>query len=125
PAARQFSRKLFLAPREADALDHRMRRRRRMWDPVEARHEFQILAYREILVEAEALGHVADVAFDLVRLRADVIAQAGAAALIGCEQPAQHADGRRLARPVGAEKAVDLPALHPHREVAYDLATPE
>src|SRR5262249_28604277 len=70
-------------------------------------------------------GHVADVALDRVRLRADVVAQAGAVALVGGEQPAQHADGGGLAGAVGAEEAVDLAALHPHRQVAHDRAVAE
>ncbi len=37
-------------------------------DAVHAGHELQILADGEILIEAEALGHVADVALDLVGL---------------------------------------------------------
>src|SRR5262245_19660577 len=102
-----------------------MRRLRRAGDPVETRDEFQILAHREVLIEAEALGHVADMALDLVRLAADVVAEAGAAALVWREQAAQHPDGGGLAGAVGAEKAVDLPALHPHRQVAHDLAAAE
>ena len=78
-------------------------------DPVEARDEFQVLAHREILVEAEALRHVADMALDLVGFGADVVAETGAAALVRGQQPAQHADGGGLARAVGAEEAVDSP----------------
>ena len=33
-------------------------------------------------------------------------------ALGRCDQAKQHADSRRLARPVGAEEAVDLPGGH-------------
>ena len=71
------------------------------------------------------LGHVADVALDLVGLAADVVAETGAAPLVGCKEPAQHADGRGLARAVGTQKAVDLPAPHLHREIAHDLAAVE
>ena len=42
------------------------------------------------------------------RLADDVVAEAGAAAAVGDEQAAQHADGRRLAAAVGAEKPADL-----------------
>src|SRR5262249_16911495 len=92
---------------------------------VEARDEFQVFAHREILVEAEALRHVAHVALDLVRLGADVVAEAGAVAFVRGEQPAQHPDGRGLARPVGTEEAVDFPALDPHGQVAPDLPAVE
>ena len=114
PATRELAGKLRLAAFESKPLDHRARRRCRVGDPVEARDEFQVLAHREILVEAEALRHVADVALDLVRLGADVVAEAGAAAFVRSEQPAQHPDGRGLARAVGAEEAIDFAPLDPH-----------
>src|SRR5262249_17366850 len=125
PATRELAGKRRLAAFESEPLDHRARRRCRVGDPVEARNEFQVLAHREILVEAEALRHVANVALDLVRLRADVVAEAGAAAFVRSEQPAQHPAGRGLARAVRAEEAIDLAALDPHRQVAHDLASVE
>ena len=125
PAARELAGKLLLAAREPEPLDHRARRRGRLRQPVKARDEFQVLAHREVLVEAEALGHVADMALDLVGLGADVVAETGALALVGREQPAQHADGGGLARTVGTEESVDLAALDLHREVAHDLAAAE
>ena len=125
PAARQLARELLLAPGEPEPLDHRARRRARIGEPIEPRDEFEVLAHREVLIEAEALRHVADVALDLVGLGADVVAEAGAVALVGREQPAQHADGRGLAGAVGAEEAVDRAALDLHRQVAHDLAAAE
>src|SRR5262249_49540956 len=92
---------------------------------IEARDEFQVLAHREILIEAEALRHVADVVLDLVRLCADVVAEARAATFVGSEQTAQHADGRGLARPVRPEEAVDLSALDAQRQIAHGLAPVE
>src|SRR4051812_16029517 len=62
---------------------------------------------------------------DLVGLRDDVVAEARAAALVGREQPAQHADGGGLARTVWSEEAIDRSALHLHREVMHDLAPAE
>src|SRR5262249_46974289 len=62
---------------------------------------------------------------DLVRLGADVIAEAGAMAFVGREQTAQHADGRGLARAVGPEESVDLPTLDAHRQVAHGLTPVE
>ena len=93
--------------------------RDRLGDAVDAGDEFQVLAHREVLVEAEALGHVADLALDLVGLGADVVAEAGAVAFVGREQPAQHADGGGLAGAVGPEEAVDRAALDLHRQVAH------
>src|SRR5439155_18663354 len=87
--------------------------------------EFEILAHRKVLVEAEALRHVADVALDLARLRADVVAEAGALAFVRREQASQHADGRGLAGAVRTQKAIDRAALDLHRQVAHDLAPVE
>ena len=71
------------------------------------------------------LGHIADVALDLVGLGADVQTQALTVPLVGREQPGQHADGRGLAGTVGSEKAVDLAALDLHGEIAHDRAAIE
>jgi hypothetical protein len=55
---------------------------------VDARDEIEVLPDAEVLVVAEALRHVADVALDLVLLVPDVIAEAGARAGVGREQAA-------------------------------------
>src|SRR5262249_57230141 len=102
PATRELACKLRLATLESEPLDHRARRRRRVGHAVEACDEFQVLAHRKILVEAEALRHVAHVALDLLRLGADVEAEAGAVAFVRGEQPAQHPEGRGLARSAAA-----------------------
>src|SRR5271165_1092869 len=96
-----------------------------MRDAVDAGDELQVLPHREVLVQAEMLRHVAYMALDLVGVGADVVAEAGAAARVRREQAAQHADSRRLAGAVGAEKAVDLPALHLNGEIAHHLPAVE
>src|SRR5262249_4390872 len=68
-----------------------------------------------------ALRHVADLALDLVGLLDHVEAEAGAAAVAGRQQPAEHADRRRLAAAVRSEEAVDLALLHAQREVLDDV----
>ena len=93
---------------------------RRIGEAVHARHELQVLQDGEVLVEAEALRHVADVALDLLASRADVVAERRAAAAVRRQQPAQHAQRGGLAGAVGAEEAVDLAALDAHGEVAHD-----
>jgi hypothetical protein len=72
----------------------------RIGHTIDAGDELQILADRQIGIEAEALGHVTHIALDLIALRADVVAKAGAAARVRREQPAQHADGGGLAAAV-------------------------
>ena len=79
----------------------------------------------KILVEAEVLRHVADARLDLRGFSADVVTEAVAAAFVGREQAAQHADGGGLAGAVGAEKAVDGAALDLHRQVMHHLAAAE
>jgi len=101
PAAGELSRDLLLAALQTEPLDHRLGGGFRPRQAVNAGDEFEILPHRQVLVEAEALGHVADAGFDFRRLGADVEAEAGTAAAIGREQPAEHADGRGLAGAVG------------------------
>src|SRR5262249_56664598 len=97
PATGELAGELRLATLESEPLDHRARCCRRVGHTVEACDEFQVLAHREILVEAETLRHVAHVALDLVRLGADVVTETGALAFVRGERPAQHPDGRGLA----------------------------
>jgi len=58
----------------------------------------------------------------LAALGQDVHAEAGAAAGIGREQPAQHADGGGLAASVGAQEAADLAAPYPDVDAVDDGA---
>ncbi len=83
PAAGEFSCDLLLTALQAEPRDHRVRRRRRPLHAVDARDEFEVLAHREIVVEAEALRHVTDAVLDLHRLGANVVAETGAVACIG------------------------------------------
>ena len=66
PAARQLAGELVGASREPEPPDGLGRRPPRVRHAIDARHEFEILADRQVVVEAEALRHVADVALDLV-----------------------------------------------------------
>ncbi len=119
PAARQFAGDLLLAAGEAEPLDRRARGGDRLVDAVDAGDEFQVLAHRKVLIQAEALGHVADLALDLVGFGEDVVAEAGAGPLVGRQQPAQHADGGGLAGAVRSQEAVNRAALDLHGKVAH------
>jgi hypothetical protein len=92
---------------------------------VKARDKVKVLADGEVVPVREALRHVADAALDLGRLLEDVVAQAGAAAAVGREQPAHHADRRGLAAAVGAEEAEDLAARDLHGEIAHHVLIAE
>src|SRR5438128_9903817 len=89
PAAREFARDLLLAAGEPQPLNGLAGGLRRVFDAVDARDELEVLAHRQVLIEAEALRHVADVQLDLVGFGADVVAETGAAARIRGEQAAQ------------------------------------
>ena len=125
PAAGQQPGDLVLAAGEAEMLDHLARCLGRLRQPVDARDELQVLLHREVLIETEALRHVADLALDLLGLGADVVAQTSAGALVGRQQTAQHADRGGLAGAVGAEKAVDGAALDLQRQIADHRAAVE
>ena len=117
PAARERAGELVRAVGEAEPLQRLGHPLAPPVQGVEAGDEVEVLPDGEILVEAEALGHVADLALDRPRLVDDVVAEAGAAAAVGRQQAAQHADGRGLAAAVGAEEAADLAALDLDAEV--------
>ena len=125
PAAGQLAGELLLAAGQAEPFDGGARCGDRLRDAVDAADELEILAHRQVLIQAEALRHVADLALDLVGLGADVVAEAGAGAFIRRQQAAQHADRGRLAGAVRAEEAVDRAALDLHREVAHHRAAVE
>ena len=77
-------------------------------EPVDAAEEPDVLIDGQLLVEREALRHVADAALDAFGIAADVDAVDRGRAARRLQQPAQHADRRGLAGAVAAEKAEDL-----------------
>src|SRR5712671_6979928 len=83
PAARERSRDLLSASFKTKSRTHVASGPRRIADAVDARNELEVLAHREILIEAEALRHVADLLLDLFRLGPDVVTEARAASLVG------------------------------------------
>src|SRR5262249_7109131 len=125
PAARERARQL-IAPRcQTETLE-------RLVDPllqrlhvVHAADEIEVLANREILVEAETLGHVANALLDLGRLRPNVETEAGTLAGVRGQQSAEHADRRGLAAAVRAEKSHDDAARHFDIEIVDDRLVAE
>ena len=83
PAAGQQPGDLVLAAGETEMLDHLARRIDRLRQAIDARDKLQVLLHRKVLVEAEALRHIADLALDLLGLGADVVAETSAGALVG------------------------------------------
>ena len=126
PAAGQLAGELVLAAGEPEPGDRALAPRLcGSGHAIDARHEFEILADRQIGIEAEALRHVADIALDLVLLGENVVAEAGAFAGIRREQPAQHAERRGLAAAVRPEKAVNLALRHFEAQIAHHGARTE
>ncbi len=119
PAAGQGAGELAGEAPEPHALERLLDDFPTLLHAVNARHEIEIFADAEILVQTEALCHVADVRLDFVGLGEDVVAETGAAPGIGAQQPAEHADEGRLAAAVRTEKPVNLPALDLQGEVLH------
>src|SRR3989344_2059276 len=122
PAARHGAHALVVAAFvvEGELLDQLGHPTGHVLDAVELADELQVLAHRQVAVEAEVLGHVAQQRLDLGRLGGDVEAQAGAAPRGQWHEAAHHADGGGLARAVGAEEAVELAFLDGHVELVDD-----
>src|SRR5262249_40150417 len=75
PSAREFARELILATSQAKLLDRFARPTRRVVQPEDARHEFEVLPNREVLIEAEALRHVADMLLDQPAFGQNVVSE--------------------------------------------------
>ncbi len=130
PTAGELTGKLVLPLRQTESRDALTHRVPAVLQGIHARDEIQVLCNRQILPETETLGHVADLTLDGLTFADDIKAEACAAAFIRTEQAAEHADDRRLAAAVRAEKAADLARanLQAHvvdgREVAETLGHP-
>ena len=90
-------------------------------DLVDAAEEIYVLLHRQVFVEGETLAHVADLLLDILRFADDVETGHPPLSTAGFKDAAEHADGGRFPRPVGAEKSEDLPLpdveAHPvHRD---------
>ena len=81
--------------------------------------ELQVFAHRQVFVQREALGHVADPAAQCFRLLRHGQAQHLDPPSTRLQQPAQHADGGRLSGSVRPQEAVHLPARHAQVDVVH------
>ena len=110
PATGQTSRELSALALEAGELEHPALARladlaRHL---VDAREKVEVLVDREVVVERELLGHVAELLADVLGAQLTDLARQAHLARARFQQAAEHLDGGRLARAVGAEQAVDL-----------------
>jgi hypothetical protein len=108
PAARKVSGELVRPPGQTHSRHHILHRLPAVAHPIDPGDEIEVLEHREILVEAEALGHVTDLTANAGRIRDDVQPETGSAAAVRRQQTAEHADRRRFAAAIGAEEAADL-----------------
>ena len=91
----------------------------RLSQVVQARMQFHIFAHGEVLVKVHMLWHNTDEFFDGLRLligRHTVVQNLPAG---GLALEREHAYGRGLACPVGAEQAKDFPLSHTKGKVVY------
>jgi hypothetical protein len=97
---------------------------------VKPTEEPQVLDRRQIGVDGQVLGHVADRSLHGPGLGVEVATDHLDRATVSSEQAAQHRDGRGLARTVGAEQAIGLPGrdreadIVDHRPFAVALDQP-
>ena len=116
PAARKRASELMAARGQAEILE-RLATASRLGEVVEPGDEIEVLLDRQVLVEREPLGHVADLALDTAAAADDVVAEHRPLAGVRRQKPADHADRGGLARAVGAEKADDLARRHFQRDM--------
>src|SRR3546814_5639155 len=88
-------------------------------ETVDAGGELDVLLDRQVLVEREALSHVAGLALDGGGVGDDVEAERGAVAAVRGEQAAEHAKRRRLARTVGARSEEHTSELQTLMRISY------
>ena len=78
-----------------------------------------IFPHREVVVEREALAHVADAAFDPLSFAHHVVTGDRTASRRGIAQSAQHPHGGGLSGAVGAEESEDFAPRHIERNAVY------
>ena len=76
-----------------------------------------ILAHGEVVVEREALTHVANVLLDVLKLVNDVATRHAPRAGCGATQPCEHVHGCGLAGSVGAEETEHFTTAHTETDV--------
>src|ERR1700674_6060652 len=85
---------------------------------MDARQEQQLLCHLHLRIQTALLGQVAE---GMADVRVHRLARPAHRAAIGPEDVEHHADGRRLARAVGAEKAEDGAWLRGERTLRHGL----
>src|SRR5881396_146552 len=120
-AAGELARELARVPAEVAEAQHLLDACRAVGagDHVDARIEHEVLLDRQVVVQREALRHVADGRLDTLGIAAQIDAQHAPLALRRLEDPTQHAERRRLPGAVGSEEAVQLAASDAEVETVH------
>ena len=125
PTAGELARELVFTMREAEVFEPLVNGFFGIGNSVDAGDEGEVFLDREVLVKAEALGHVADLAFDGGAFADHIETQASSLPRIGSEEAAEHSDEGRLAAAVGAEEPVDLALANAQVDLIDDGAAVE
>ena len=88
-------------------------------DAEQVRVEDHVLFHGQVLVQPEALRHVADLVLHRLRFARHVVARHARAALARVHQAAQHAQRGRLARAVRTHQPEDLALRHRQVEMVH------
>src|SRR6185436_14763411 len=121
PSAGEIGGEHLLAAAETCHVEHEVASlgEPRAGNAVDAAEEGDVLIDGELLVEREALRHVADAPLHAFGIGADVDAAHRGGARRGPEQAAEHPDGGGLAGAVAPEKSEHLAGLHVERHVVH------
>src|ERR1022692_34108 len=121
PTARQAPRNLLLFPCQAGKRQYPLFLLRDLVfrHAIHAREEVQVLIDAQIVVQGELLRHVAHQRAHFFGSDGALFARKLRRALGGIQQPAQHLDGGRLARAVGAQQAIHFAVAHVQIHVVY------
>ncbi len=125
PAAGELAGELLFSMREAQMFEAFSEGFFGIGNAIDAGDKGEIFLNREVLVKTEALGHVADLAFDRGAFADHIKSQASPLPSIGAEQTAKHPNEGRLAAAVGAEESVDLTLADAKVDLVNDRATVE
>src|SRR5215470_2271824 len=105
---------------EAHALHEPLHSLPSVADLVDPADKIEVFLDGEILVKAEALCHVSDLAADARGVANNVETQTDPASAIRRQEAAQHADCRGLTAAIGPEKTTDLTGLDPQIQLLHD-----
>jgi len=121
PAQRQGTYRRIGLRAEIEAMQQLDGAAQRLHPPktVDSGKKPDIFPHREVVVEREALAHVADAAFNPLSFAHHVVTGDRTASRRGIAQSAQHPHGSGLSGTVGAEESEDFAPRHIERNAVY------